>query len=361
MLERAAGDPIPARRTPTGDETISAIVPVLNEARRLGPCLQGLAEQGPWLREILVVDGGSHDATRELVASYAHRDPRIRLVDAAPVPDTWNGKAWGLQCGLKASNRASDWILTVDADVRPSPDLTASLLARASVTKLDAFSIAPLMEFADDLDAIVQPSMLTTIVYRQGPPGSVATRPEDAQANGQCFIARRHALERSDAFGVAKASRAEDITVARHLVHSGYAVGFFEGQSLASVQMYADAYETWDNWPRSLPLADSSTPVEGTVRGMAEIALVQALPLPLLALQLLLPASRRSRSLVAVNVMLSLVRLGTLIGTSRSYASLPLTYWLSPLADVPVVIRIFSSWQTPDQMWRGRQLVSDRA
>lgn len=45
---------------------ISVIIPVLNEAKQIGPCLDQFAAQpGTW--ELLVVDGGSTDATVELV------------------------------------------------------------------------------------------------------------------------------------------------------------------------------------------------------------------------------------------------------------------------------------------------------
>ena len=69
-----------------GDGAVSAIVPVLNERARLAPCLEGLIAQGPELREIVVVDGGSHDGTQDLVAVYRERDSRLRLIDARPIP-----------------------------------------------------------------------------------------------------------------------------------------------------------------------------------------------------------------------------------------------------------------------------------
>ncbi len=35
------------------------------------------------------------------------------------------------------------------------------------------------------------------------------------------------------------------------------------------------------------------------------------------------------------------VRLGVLFGTARAYRRLPWTYWLSPLSDLPVALRIW--------------------
>jgi len=62
---------------------VSVVLPVRNEARDIGRCLDAiLAQDYPADRmEILVVDGMSSDATREVVATYSRREPRVRLVE----------------------------------------------------------------------------------------------------------------------------------------------------------------------------------------------------------------------------------------------------------------------------------------
>lgn len=46
---------------------VSVVVPTLNEAERITPCLQGLGQQSYEVREILVVDSHSQDGTQEQV------------------------------------------------------------------------------------------------------------------------------------------------------------------------------------------------------------------------------------------------------------------------------------------------------
>jgi dolichol-phosphate mannosyltransferase len=355
LLHSAGGKRIVAEEAAGGNgERVSVIVPVLNERQRLSPCLEGLITQGADVVEIVVVDGGSDDGTQQLVSTYAMRDPRVRLVETGPIPANWNGKAWGLQVGLCSIDALSQWILTVDADVRPSALLTGGLLGRAKRTGLAALSIATLQEIGTAGEALLHPSLLATLVYRFGIPGKTFRQVNEVQANGQCFLFRREALEACGGFQAAYTSVCEDVTMARTLVAGGYRVGFYEAGDLVSVKMYADWRDTWRNWTRSLPMHDHFSG-KNTLLGWLEVMLVQALPLPL-CLALLVRGTRQGW-LFRLNALLVAVRLGILSGTVRAYRRPPWSYWLSPLCDVPVAIRLGFSALQRRHVWRGRLLV----
>ncbi len=359
MLASAAGEPIAVSNdVPPVAGTISALVPVLDERARLGPCLDGLTRQPSALGEIVVIDGGSRDGTRELVREYAERDARVRLIDAEPVPTGWNGKAWNLSCGLAATDPRAEWIVTVDADVRPRPVFIASLLAHAAGAYVDAFSAAPLLELSGPVEAALHPAFLATLVYRYGLPGRVARTSREVQANGQCFVAKRALLVRTRAFSAARASRCEDVSVARRLVRGGAQVGFFEGGALASVRMYESARECWANWPRSLALRDASVSNAAFALALAELACVQALPLAAVLLTLAF-GGRRDTPFFRVNAALALARLGVLAGTRRAYANPGATYWFAVFADSAAVLRLAQSAFAREQVWRGRTLVPE--
>jgi dolichol-phosphate mannosyltransferase len=352
LLRSARGTVIqpPANGDPV--EGTSVIVPVLNERGRLRPCLEGLIGQGCEVAEILVVDGGSTDGTQDLIASFHERDQRVRIIDASPISHDWNGKAWGLQAGL--DNARSNWVLTIDADVRPRPGLVRALLAHADTTGLDVLSVATRQEIEGAGEGLLHPSMLTTLVYRFGIPGGRYRRVADVQANGQCFLARRTVLEESGGFAAVRDSICEDITLARRLVEQGHEVGFYEAGRLVSVRMYPDWQSTWRNWPRSLPMRDRYFGVRGFV-GLAEVLFVQASPLPILVAVSL--GGARSTVLAKVNLLLLLTRVGILAGTARAYTDRPLTYWLSPLVDLPVALKLIRSAIQRKHTWRGRALV----
>lgn len=344
--------------TPVSDHDDSAgnirvLVPVLNEVKRLAPCLEGLAQQGDAVSEIVIIDGGSTDGTQELVTRFAEADARINLVTAPPAPTGSNGKAWQLAHGVAKSDPTTEWILTIDADVRPAPLLVESLLAHAERNHLRALSVATTQQLTGAAEGLLHPSMLTTLVYRFGIPGHATKRVEEVQANGQCFLVTRELLDAVGGFGAVTGSLNEDVTLARAIARHGEPVGFYEAGDLVSVTMYANWQETWQNWPRSLPLRDGFTRWSSLI-GLTEVSLVQALP-PWVALA----SGNRlgwKHPLTSLNLALLITRVGVLAGTARAYRSRPWTYWFSPLCDLAVAIRLWQSAFRRTQRWRGRSI-----
>jgi dolichol-phosphate mannosyltransferase len=356
MIRSADSRRISRAPTPTADEpSVTVLVPVLNEEGRLAPCLDGLIAQGPDVREILVIDGGSTDATCDLVRAYAGRDPRVRLIDAAPIPLGINGKAWGLQVGYAQATNTTRWVLTIDADVRPDPALVPSLLAHAAAEDILALSAATLQRLSGPAEALLHPSMLTTLVYRFGIPGHATTDVTQVQANGQCLLVRRDILDATGGFAALTGSVCEDVTLARSIALAGHPVGFYETDGLVSVEMYTGWREAWQNWSRSLPMRDRHSTAAGTI-GLVEVLLLQALPLWLAPI--FIRSRDRSDPGAIVNTILLITRLGTLAGMARAYEHRPWTYWLSPLCDLPVALRLWSMSRRRHHMWRGRPFVT---
>jgi glycosyltransferase involved in cell wall biosynthesis len=67
----------------TVQPTVSVIIPMYQERDHILPCVEGfLAQSYPADRlEVLVVDGGSTDGSRELVEALAAASPRVRLIE----------------------------------------------------------------------------------------------------------------------------------------------------------------------------------------------------------------------------------------------------------------------------------------
>jgi len=340
------------------------VVPTLNEAARLRPCLEGLTRQGYELREVLVVDSRSTDGTQAVVKQYQAHDPRLRLLEDDPLPQGWVGRPWALDYGFRHTAAASTWVLGIDADTQPQPGLVAALAKAMAAEDYDLVSLAPRFILKQPGEFWLQPALLMTLVYRFGPAGSASGSPQRVMANGQCFMVRRSLLEQLNGYQSASTSFCDDVTLARHAAAQGAKVGFWDGSRLLKVRMYEGMAETWREWGRSLDLKDAAAPSQ-VWWDWAFLALVQGLPwlvVPGLWLgQRSWPGSWPLPLLLlwAVNVALLVMRLGMQAAVASAYdlkgAPGAWAFWLSPLADLAAVARIgLSSLRRPTQ-WRGRE------
>ena len=351
---RSRRPPVPTHPGEITDTTVTVIVATLNEAARIGPCLAGLRAQGRPLLEVLIVDSRSTDGTRELVQEAAALDPRIRLLTDEPLPDGWVGKVWALEHGLRAAR--GEWVLGIDADTEPRPGLVAGVVEAARAAGYSVASFSPMFSDQTAWEQLVQPALLLTLVYRGGAVGS-ETDPERVLANGQCFLARRDILLRHGGYAPARASFADDVTLARHLARRGERVGFLDGSRLYLVRSYESVGEMWREWGRSLDLRQATSAVR-LWSDVAYLVAVQGLPLPLLVALGIAGGLRGLdpvyRSLAAVNAALLAIHLLLLRPLSRSYERPRLTFWLSWLADPLAVVRIVMSTLRRSRRWRGR-------
>lgn len=351
----------PEIATPDLIGKVSVVVPTLNEADRISPCLEGLTRQSYEVREVIVVDSRSQDGTPDLVKRAQQQDPRFRLITDDPLPPEWIGRPWALHTGFLNSSEQSEWILGIDADTQPAPGLVASLLQTAIGEGYDLISLSPQFILKYPGELWLQPSLLLTLVYRFGSAGDTTNPAERVMANGQCFLCRRSLLVQLGGYTSARSSFCDDVTLARYAAAQGAKVGFSDGAKVLQVRMYEGAVETWQEWGRSLDLKDAASP--GQVWGDLWLLLsIQGLPLlvlpGLLSLALLGQASSLVMTALALNGFLVAIRVALLWAIVPSYdwsqAPITWTFWLSPLSDPLAVLRIFlSSVQRPTQ-WRGR-------
>ncbi len=97
---------------------VSAVIPTLDAADRIGPCLAALAEGAieGLVREVVIADGGSSDAIAEIAEGVG-----ARLVTAPP------GRGTQLRAGVAAAS--ADWLLVLHADTTLSPGWSAAVRA----------------------------------------------------------------------------------------------------------------------------------------------------------------------------------------------------------------------------------------
>jgi glycosyltransferase involved in cell wall biosynthesis len=97
----------------SGRPGISACIITLNEADRIGDCLASLA----FCDELVVVDSGSGDGTRDIAAAKG-----ARVIEHA-------FEGFRTQKDFAVGQAKNDWVLCLDADERVTPTLRASIEA----------------------------------------------------------------------------------------------------------------------------------------------------------------------------------------------------------------------------------------
>jgi len=353
---------LPEKVTPEMVGKVSVVVPTLNEAERIGPCLAGLHQQTSEVREILIVDSQSQDGTREKVKAIAELDSRFQLLTDDPLPKGWVGRPWALNYGFYQSSPKSEWILGIDADTQPQAGLVPSMVKAAQAEGYDLLSLAPQFILESAGEWWLQPALLMTLLYRFDSAGVRNQSPERVMANGQCFLCRRTVLEKIEGYKIAASSFCDDVTLARYAAQQGYKVGFFDGSKVIRVRMYEGFQETWQEWGRSLDLKDASS-VAQLWGDVALLILVQGLPLFLLGILSISLFSGYDflmiRLAIALNIVLLLTRFALLFAVYPSYyhpqkSINSLFFFLSPLADPLAVLRIVLSATQKPKQWRGR-------
>ena len=106
---------------------VTVIVPAFNAAEAIGETLQSIARQSYRDLEILIVDDGSTDETRELVLDFCASDARARLLAQAN-----GGLAAARNAGLIAAT--GRFVAPIDADDLWHPDYVATLVQRLTRT-----------------------------------------------------------------------------------------------------------------------------------------------------------------------------------------------------------------------------------
>ena len=111
---------------------LSVIIITKNEAANIAACLKSVA----FADEFIVVDSGSTDGTVELAQALGAR---------VEITSDWPG--FGPQKNRALDLATGDWILSIDADERVTPELAREIQEALRAPRADAYEIARLSNF----------------------------------------------------------------------------------------------------------------------------------------------------------------------------------------------------------------------
>ena len=110
---------------------LSVILITKNEATNICACLESVG----WADEIIVVDAGSSDGTAEI----------CRGLGAQVYVHDWPG--FGMQKNRALSYATNEWVFSIDADERVTPELASQLIEAMQKGREDGFYAPRLSQF----------------------------------------------------------------------------------------------------------------------------------------------------------------------------------------------------------------------
>jgi glycosyltransferase involved in cell wall biosynthesis len=134
---------------------ISVIVPVRNEARNLPRCLESLAGVG----EVYVIDSQSTDDTVEIAQSHGAKVVQFHYAGGWPKKRQW---------AMDTLPLAYDWILLLDADEIPTPELIEEIRRAVQNQAVNGYSIRLQMYFLGRVLRHCDASFWKLSVFRKG-------------------------------------------------------------------------------------------------------------------------------------------------------------------------------------------------
>ena len=267
---------VPPPAPPEVPEAVSLLLPVRDEAHRVGPCLESLlAQRGVPDLEVLVLDDGSTDGTAAVVRGVAADDPRVRLVAGRDLAPGWLGKPHA--CAQLAAEALGSVLVFVDADVVLEPHALAATVTLLRDSGFDLVCPYPRQLSVTGGERLVQPllqwSWLTFLPLRVA---EASGRPSMAAANGQLLACDARAYAAAGGHGAVRAAVLEDVELARAFRRRGSRTAVVDGTDLATCRMYGSWDELRAGYTKSLWAAFGS-PV-GAAAVCSMLALLYLVP-----------------------------------------------------------------------------------
>ena len=107
---------------------LSVVMPCYNEKNTIEVCVEAVL-RSPWVAELIVVDDGSTDGTRQILERLDHQSLRVHLQ-----PQN-GGKGSALRTGFSLAT--SEFVIVQDADLEYDPDDFGKILAPLVSKKAD--------------------------------------------------------------------------------------------------------------------------------------------------------------------------------------------------------------------------------
>jgi len=228
-------------------ESVDILIPMRNEEANVEACLKAVLNSelldSP---NVYVLDDASSDETGKLINEF-----KVNKLIGTQLPAGWLGKLWA--CHNLSQAGTGKYLVFIDADVRLHPYAIAS-----AITKMNKFGWAfispyPRQIAGSFLEKLIQPllqwSWIASVPLRIA---ELFPNRSMTIANGQFFIVKRSAYEKSGGHAAIPGEVLDDLELARLLVSKGIKGGVADGSSVATCRMYKSNSELINGYTKSL-------------------------------------------------------------------------------------------------------------
>jgi glycosyltransferase involved in cell wall biosynthesis len=258
--------------------TLSVIIPARNEQDCLGACLRSLVDQqedgwrlgADW--EILVINDGSTDRTREIAAGF----PGVIVLDAPALAKGWTGKANAAWTGANAAR--GGWFLFTDADTIHAPGHLRLALIEADRHNAGMLSYSPRQIVSSFAQRAVMPLIFSELAMTYSPAKVNDPARHVAAANGQFLLVRRDVYEKIGGHEAVKSAILEDVELALLAKRRKLGLRFRFAPEAVSAHMYRSFGAMWEGWTKNLALLFNNAPTLAAMR-LLQLFVLVAVPL----------------------------------------------------------------------------------
>jgi glycosyltransferase involved in cell wall biosynthesis len=247
--------PSPAELRAAATFRLSVIVPARNEERNLPDCLTSLVSQSDdffllgrdW--ELIVVDDGSTDQTRELAQATGGAQ-----VLAAPALEKLEFTGKNSACWFGAEQAKGQWLLFTDADTVHEPGDLLRALHEAEKCGASLLSYSPRQIVSGFWQRALMPLIFSELALVYSPAEVNDPGRRLAAANGQFLMVDRHTYYAIGGHKAVGREVLEDVELARKVKHSKRVIRFRYAPDALSTRMYRGLGDMVDGWTKNLAL-----------------------------------------------------------------------------------------------------------
>lgn len=268
---------------------VSILVPARNEEQRIKECLASLIAQHPPVREILLLDDRSSDATAEIARQLGFREgegERLRLLRGEELPPGWVGKNWACHQLSLAADPKSTHLLFTDADTIHNSGCLRTALKFADEQHIDLLSLWPYQITVTWSEKLIIPLLyllamvflpFAALLWLQARPERVKQlRLTGRQlgnlgaANGQFLLFKRNAYDAIGGHEALKDHLVEDVAFGRRVASmtgEGMRLCNADGGELLHCRMYSNFAEVWEGFSKNIRPVFENSPMAFLIFG----------------------------------------------------------------------------------------------